>query len=59
LNKSKFLDIDGRPDGKFLLSGRILLTDEGSDVILSRLDGSLGSDFSELKSAHNLPWTLK
>jgi hypothetical protein len=51
LNCSKFLDTDGRLDGKFSSSGWMLLTDEHLDVILSRLDESLRSDFSELKSA--------
>jgi hypothetical protein len=31
LNSLKFLDTDGRPDGKFSSSGRMLLTDERSD----------------------------
>jgi hypothetical protein len=55
LNNSKFLDTNGRPDEKFSLSGRMLLIDERPDVILSRSDGSLGSDFSKLESAQNLP----
>jgi hypothetical protein len=55
LNSLKFLDTDGRPDGKFSSSGRMLLTDERPGVILSRPDGSLGSDFFELESAQNLP----
>jgi len=59
LNSSKFLDTDGRPDGKFSSSWRMLLTDERPDIILSPPDGSLGSDFSALKSTQNLPWTLK
>jgi len=36
LNNSKFLDTDGRPDGKFPSSGRMLLIDE-------RLDGNTTS----------------
>jgi hypothetical protein len=47
LNSSKLLDTDGRPDGKFSSSKQMLLTVEHPDVILSRPDGSLGSDFSE------------
>jgi hypothetical protein len=50
LNSLKFLDTDGRPNGKFWLSGRMLLTNERLDVILSHSDGSLGSDFSKLES---------
>jgi hypothetical protein len=33
----------------------MLLTDERRDTLLSRPDGSLGSNFSELESAQNLP----
>jgi len=58
-----------RPDGWNLellessrhwwVSGRMLLTDECSDILLGRPDGNKGSDFSELEFAQNLPWTLK
>jgi hypothetical protein len=54
LNNSKLLDRDGGLDGIAMSSGWMLLTDERSDVISSRSDGSLGSDFSELKSTQNL-----
>jgi len=47
LNSSKFLDTDGRPDGIATSFGRMLLTDERPDALLSRPDGSLGSDFFE------------
>jgi hypothetical protein len=50
LNNSKLLDTNGHPDGIATSSGRMLLTDKGTD-------GSLGSDFSKLESAHNLPGT--
>jgi len=42
LNSLKFLDTDGRPDGKFSLSGRMLLTDEcpdGNTTLSGRLLG--------------------
>jgi hypothetical protein len=50
LNSSKLLDTDGGPDGIDMSSGRMLLTNERPDALLSRLDGSLGSNFSELES---------
>jgi hypothetical protein len=37
----------------------MLLTNERPDTLLSHPDGSLRSNFSKLKSAQNLPWTLK
>jgi hypothetical protein len=58
LNSLKFLDTNGRPDGKFS-SGRMLLADERPDGITHRLNGCVGSDFSEWESTQNLPWTLK
>jgi hypothetical protein len=54
LNSFKFLDTDGRPDGKFSSSERMLLTDERLDVILSRPDEILGSDFFDLEFVQNL-----
>jgi hypothetical protein len=54
LNNWKFLNTDEHPDRKFSLFGRMLLTDERPDIMLSRPDGSLESDFSELESAQNL-----
>jgi hypothetical protein len=59
LNSSKLLDTDGHPDGITASSGRMLLTDESPDASLDCPDGNLGSDFSELESAQNLPRTLK
>jgi hypothetical protein len=54
-NSSKFLDTDGHPDGIATLYGRMLLTDERPDALMSHPDESLGSDFSELESSQNLP----
>jgi hypothetical protein len=54
LDSSKLLDTDGSPDGIAMSSGRMLLADERPDVILSRLDGCLGSNFSDLESTQNL-----
>jgi len=59
LNILKFLGTDGRPNGITTLSRRMLLTDESPNTSLDHPDGNMGSDFSELKSAQNLPWTLK
>jgi hypothetical protein len=33
----------------------LLDTDERPDALLGRSDGNMGSDLSELESAHNLP----
>jgi len=53
--KSDFLsNTDGRPDGIATSSGRMLLTDERSEVILGRPDRCLGSDFFDLEFAKNL-----
>jgi hypothetical protein len=57
LNSSKLLDTDGGLDWKFSSSGWMLLTDERSDGLQGRPDGCLGSDFSELEFAQNLPGT--
>jgi hypothetical protein len=54
LNSLKLLDTNGRPDGKFLLSGRMLLTDERSDGIPRRLDGCKGTKLTDLNSAQSL-----
>jgi hypothetical protein len=42
-----FLYTDGHPKGIAMSSGRMLLTYERPNALLSRLNGSLGSDFSE------------
>jgi hypothetical protein len=55
LNSLKLLDIDGGSDGIATSSGWMLLTDECLDALLSCWDRSLGSGFSELESAQNLP----
>jgi len=55
LNSSKLLDTNDGSDGIATSSGQMLLTDERPDALLSRPDRSLGSDFSELESAQNLP----
>jgi len=54
LNCSKLLDTDGRPDGKFLSSGRILLTDERPDGIPRRLDKCKGTELTDLNSTESL-----
>jgi hypothetical protein len=51
----KLLDTDGGLDGIATSSRRMLLTDEGSDVLLGRPNGNKGSDISEFESAQNLP----
>jgi hypothetical protein len=43
LNCLKLLDTDGRPEGKFSSSGRMLLTDERPDEIPRRPDGCQGT----------------
>jgi hypothetical protein len=57
LNCLKLLDTDGRPDGIARSSGRTLLTEECLDSRQGRPDRILGSDFSELEFAQNLPGT--
>jgi hypothetical protein len=58
LNYSKVLDTDGSLNGIATSSGRMLLTDERPDALLSRTDEILGFDFSELESVQNLLGTL-
>jgi hypothetical protein len=52
VNSSKFLNSDGRPDGIDTSSGRMLLTEERLDALLSRLDGNLGSNIREINSEY-------
>jgi hypothetical protein len=47
LNCSKLLDTDGRPDGKFSSSGRMLLTEEHPD-------GCKGNELTDLNSTQSL-----
>jgi hypothetical protein len=53
-NSSKFLDTDGRPDGKFSLSRRMLLTDERPDGIPCRSDRCKGTELIDLNSTQSL-----
>jgi hypothetical protein len=54
LNSLKFLDTDGRPNGKFSSSGRILLTDELPDGIPRHPYGCKGTELTNLNSAQSL-----
>jgi len=54
LNYSNLLDTDGCPDGIATSSGRMLLTDEHLDTLMSRPDGNKGFNFFELKSTQNI-----
>jgi hypothetical protein len=49
------VDIDGCLDGITMSSERMSLTDEHPDALLGRPDENMGSDFSELESAQNIP----
>jgi hypothetical protein len=54
LNRSKLLDTDGRPDGKFSSSGQMLLTEERPDEIPRRSDGCKGIELTDLNSPQSL-----
>jgi hypothetical protein len=54
LNSSKFLDIDGRPDGKFSSFGQMLLTNERPDGIPRCPDECKGTELTDLNSAQSL-----
>jgi len=50
----KLLDTDGRSDGKFSSSGRMLLTEERLDGIGHRPDGCKGTELIDLNSTQSL-----
>jgi hypothetical protein len=53
LNCLKLLDTDGRPNGMFSSSRRMLLTDERSNGIPRRSDGCKGTELTNLNSAQS------
>jgi hypothetical protein len=54
LEQLKFLDTDGRPDGKFSSSEQMLLTDERTDGIPHHPDGCKVTELTDLNSAQSL-----
>jgi hypothetical protein len=53
LYSSKFLDTDGRPNGKFSSSGRMLLTEERPEGIPRCPNGCKGTELADLNYAQS------